>query len=396
MRPSPVVHGRPAEGGLSGYSSRVVGSTGHRFARLAGQAAAAITLGCGGAGDQSLDVGSDVAGPGMDASFGGGPGSDASLSAIRVSVGPAAPVLCPGSCVTLSATASGGTAPYSYAWSNGATGNPITVCPKATTTYTVTTTDSSGQGGEFPTPGGTARGSVIATVAAAAGCDAGVAFPSGPCDSLAETFSPAGVNPVGSWSYGWSGAVGSTFTLYPTFFAQDLDAGTFTGSGWPAVAQWFDPSQGTDSISGSGPVPDIQFNPLSVAVEPGSGNFTGNSWVVGPNQIVMSPSAAGADCSVARWTAPSSGTYGVKAAFASAAAPGFTDTADVHVLHNGVELPSANGTIDATTTAFSLMSTVAVTAGDTIDFVVAPGTGLTYRLLSVDAQVCSSAGGDGG
>jgi hypothetical protein len=356
---------------------------------------AVLALSCGGDGDQSLDVGSDVAGSGVDASVGDGSGSGASSPTIHVSIAPAAPLVCPGSCVALSATASGGTGPYSFAWSNGATVEPITVCPKATTTYTVTTTDSSGQGGEFPTLGATAKGSVTATVSAA-GCDAGVPFPGGPCDSLAKTFSPDGVNPVENWSYGWSGSVGSTFTLYPTFYAQALDAGAYTNVGWPLVAQWFDPSLGTDSVSSSGPTPDIQFNPLSVAVEPGNGNFSGDSWVVGPNQIVMGPPPVGPDCSIARWTAPGAGTYGVKAAFASAAAPGFTETADLHVQHDGTDLPSGSGTIDAASTAFSVTSIVAVAAGDTIDFVVAPGAALTYRFVSVDAQVCQGAGGDGG
>lgn len=49
-------------------------------------------------------------------------------------------------CVSLSVTVSGGTAPYSYSWSaqNGNTSD-ISVCPGATTTYSITVTDATGQ-----------------------------------------------------------------------------------------------------------------------------------------------------------------------------------------------------------------------------------------------------------
>lgn len=53
-------------------------------------------------------------------------------------------------CTTLQATGAGGIAPYSYNWSAGAntwTGRDITVCPTATTTYTLTVTDAQGCSG---------------------------------------------------------------------------------------------------------------------------------------------------------------------------------------------------------------------------------------------------------
>ena len=54
--------------------------------------------------------------------------------------------ICTGDCFDLVASASGGFAPYTYAWSNGvpAGPGPHQVCPGSTTTYTVTVTDATG------------------------------------------------------------------------------------------------------------------------------------------------------------------------------------------------------------------------------------------------------------
>ncbi|MBI2269496.1 MAG: SBBP repeat-containing protein, partial [Bacteroidetes bacterium] len=52
--------------------------------------------------------------------------------------------VCPGSCGTISSNAIGGSAPYTYLWSNGATTQNISPCPISTTTYTVTIRDAGG------------------------------------------------------------------------------------------------------------------------------------------------------------------------------------------------------------------------------------------------------------
>ncbi|MBL7893466.1 MAG: SBBP repeat-containing protein, partial [Bacteroidia bacterium] len=52
--------------------------------------------------------------------------------------------VCPGSCAILSSVGAGGTAPYTYSWSNGGTTQNINPCPVSTATYTVTIKDTGG------------------------------------------------------------------------------------------------------------------------------------------------------------------------------------------------------------------------------------------------------------
>jgi len=56
----------------------------------------------------------------------------------------ASSVICPGSCATVSAAASGGLSPYTYSWNTGASVASISPCPTVTTTYTVKVTDANG------------------------------------------------------------------------------------------------------------------------------------------------------------------------------------------------------------------------------------------------------------
>jgi len=54
------------------------------------------------------------------------------------------PAYAPASSLMLQANVSGGTAPYSYTWSTGATTSSVTVSPTATTTYSVAVKDQNG------------------------------------------------------------------------------------------------------------------------------------------------------------------------------------------------------------------------------------------------------------
>jgi gliding motility-associated-like protein len=53
--------------------------------------------------------------------------------------------ICVGNSATVTASGNYGVPPYTYAWSNGATGTSITVTPNTTTTYTATITDACNQ-----------------------------------------------------------------------------------------------------------------------------------------------------------------------------------------------------------------------------------------------------------
>jgi hypothetical protein len=96
----------------------------------------------------------------------GSDGTGSASGSLDVQITPGAPRICEGACLSLSATASGGTAPYLYDWSHGLAGDAggIKVCPTATTLYTVKVTDSSGSSGEFGKPPATDTSHVTVTV----------------------------------------------------------------------------------------------------------------------------------------------------------------------------------------------------------------------------------------
>jgi hypothetical protein len=97
----------------------------------------------------------------------GGSGSDAGApGSLQASITPSSASVCPGQCADLAASAAGGVAPYTYAWTAGVTGSTAMqhVCPTQTTTYSVTATDSSGHGGELAASAAKASTSTTVTV----------------------------------------------------------------------------------------------------------------------------------------------------------------------------------------------------------------------------------------
>jgi hypothetical protein len=157
---------------------------------------------CGSSRSFSLDVGAgDDAGPAIG-QFGQ---DDAGAASLAVTASSSATTACPGQCVELAASASGGQAPYTYAWDHSLSGDGGTarVCPSATSTYTVTASDSSaGSAGELASPTRTGSSSVTVVVSP---CAADAAAPSGDAAIDAAVDGGAGLRVYQAINAPWTG-----------------------------------------------------------------------------------------------------------------------------------------------------------------------------------------------
>jgi hypothetical protein len=129
--------------------------------------------GCGGSGGPALQAGDDASLGETDESDAGNPApftmavGDGGVLQARIQIN-GAHTTC-GTCAVLLAEVQGGTAPYSYVWSDPSLvgPGPHEVCPDAPTKYVLTVTDSSGHAaGELATPAQKAQ--VTGTVACTA------------------------------------------------------------------------------------------------------------------------------------------------------------------------------------------------------------------------------------
>jgi hypothetical protein len=169
-----------------------------------------VVVGCSSSAptaSSSMSIQSNASG-----TFTGGP--DASASGLSLAITPAAPSVCSGECVALAVTASGGRAPYAFAWSPevAADGGNVTVCPHQTTTYGVNATDSSDSDGELRHA--KLSGSADVTVTVDASCSEGGAAVDGGHAGRADTGTPdeatdggPGPSCVDPGSSPWSGCV---------------------------------------------------------------------------------------------------------------------------------------------------------------------------------------------
>ena len=120
-----------------------------------------------------------------------------------------AQTICIGNVATLTASAIGGTQPYTFLWSNGQNGSSVTANPTVTTTYTVQLLDANGCIG--PTD------SIVVTVNPPLSVTASTADDT-ICLGDITTLTAVGVGGDGNYSYAWSNGApaGSPSTVSPT------------------------------------------------------------------------------------------------------------------------------------------------------------------------------------
>ena len=145
-------------------------------------------------------------------------------------------------------------------------------------------------------------------------------------------------NPNGTWSYGYTNSLGNNFTIYSVN----------NQSSWSRTSD---------------------LNSANVAK------------IISSDYLNVNPGPAG-EYSVIRWTAPASGTYQVNSSFQSPRGGYPPTTSDVHVLQNSTSIYDAsvfgyysgffqNSSNNRT---YDFSKTVTLNSGDTVDFVVGPGS----------------------
>jgi hypothetical protein len=309
---------------------------------------------------------------------------------------------CVGDCADVLAVPQGGFPPYQVTWEDGSTNPARHVCPTSATAYEVSVTDKGFSSVEFKRAPQTVKAPLTAHILQCTSADAGTArsdagigtTPTGPCDSVADTFVAAGANPHGAWSYGRTAGLGGAFTLYPFFYPfTPASQGAFIGAGFPDAAQWFDKSLGYIDVSTGysiPPVPAAESNTTAAPSHPDRGNFAGDSYTLAPGQFALAP--GGAYYSVARWTAASPGAFVVNAAFIGLCGDNGAPltTADAHVQHNGTDLGNGLLNLNGSGNTFVFAQKIVLAAGDTLDFGVGTSGGafLCNDVTALDARVC--------
>ena len=172
--------------------------------------------------------------------------------------------------------------------------------------------------------------------------------------SVAQSYNAVGdfsisSNPNGAWSYGYSYGVGSAFILDTTNTAS-------YGPGL-ALGGWMG---NVDTNVGAN-------YPYALKNFTGSPVANNGTTIYQPGQLGLQPGESNVE-SIVRWTAPFSGTFSLNVTF-SGLDNFFGDSADVHILKNGVSI--FNSVVNPSPASFSGLQSLL--AGNTIDFVVGNG-----------------------
>ncbi|MBC8024335.1 MAG: fibronectin type III domain-containing protein, partial [Burkholderiales bacterium] len=182
-------------------------------------------------------------------------------------------------------------------------------------------------------------------------------------DDLARDFSVA-ANPSPRWTYGYEPSRGGAFTANSSRYVET----------------------GMDVWVAPGGAPTLWHNPTLVTV-----NVATNYTPAG--KLGMHPGPSGEN-SVARWTAPASGTYRVEGSFTGSDAV-YPTTTDVAILRNNDAVaPLFTGAITSYGSPSPFSLDVFVNAGETIEFTVGyGGNGYSGDATLVDAVITLIAAG---
>jgi hypothetical protein len=174
---------------------------------------------------------------------------------------------------------------------------------------------------------------------------------------LSDDFS-ASTNPSSPWSYGWTTTLGSALNLYNT------------PANNPPIDAWTDSSH---VVSGA---PAVANNPSGSNAVFGDATFFANKFHAHPGSLE--------EYSVARFDVPETALLSLDGSFWGADET--PTTTDVHILHNGVSIFSAN--ISTFGAGVSYFLDLPVTAGDTIEFAVGAGSnGFASDWTALDASL---------
>lgn len=161
-----------------------------------------------------------------------------SLPACALSAQIAGATICEGACFTIIPVITSGTAPFTYAWSNGTSNSTLTVCPASTQIISLTVTDAAGN---------TATDTALISLASPPHFNGLVTPPT--CNG--EINGSITVNPTGNAPFELSWSTGSTSTSLP-----NLIAGSYTlsltdalGCAFDTVFQLTQPAPITSSLS---------------------------------------------------------------------------------------------------------------------------------------------------
>lgn len=155
---------------------------------------------------------------------------------------------------------------------------------------------------------------------------------------------------TGVWRYGYSNNITGPMVLYPyreNPYGQDY------------LQEWNNNGR-----------PSVMYNASSSEISDTGTIFPSHSFSLHPG--------ASGQYSIARWIAPSSGSYVVQADFSGLYVPG--TTSDVHVLINNSSI--VNGLVDGYGSSIAVSDSsgpITILVGQTIDFLVGYGSNNTYN-----------------